>query len=135
MLENKKTLILLIVIGFIAFIVILVKLFYVPTQLPTQNFYTKSGPNVDVVPTVQPDQFGNGGLDINSPIVKESQRNVDLIRNKLPFKDSFKSTSGLQVSVFIAKVQTVPWELDIQVNGVNYLKESTDPDYNKDKTA
>lgn len=134
-LNNKKLLILIIGLAILIFILLLSQTFYVAPP-PTPNYFSRSGPNPDVVPTIAPDSFGNGGgVDISSPIIKESEQNIEILKDKLPYGDNFKSTTGLNVSVFIPKEQLSPSELGVAISGINYLSDAKDPDYNKNKTA
>lgn len=137
LLNNKKALIIVIILAILAFVFLLVRIFYVPTA-PTEQYFTEVGPNVDVVPTIPPDPYGNGGgLDINSQIVKESQQNIEIIKSKLPYRDSFKSSSGVDVTVYIPGEdrQTVAWELEANVSGIRYLRDPNESEYNSQRTA
>jgi hypothetical protein len=138
-LENRKVLGLIIALAFVTLIALGFKLFYVPPPVEKiSQYYTTTGPNVDVAPTLPPDIYGNsGGFDKDSAIAKASQENIAKFKDKLPYITKFVSKSKVPVSVNVSRygIETSPWIVDAYVLGMDYYVKQGDSNYDKNKSA
>lgn len=90
---------------------------------------------INEVPT-KPQSEG-GGVNLESQLVQESQREIAKILPQLPYQNSFIGGSGKTVSILIpsSQFQTTPWVIDVQIYGVNYQLPESDPNYNNERSA
>ena len=72
-----------------------------------------------------------GGVDLQSPLVGQSQKEIARILPFLPYENNLTTASGKTISILIpsAQYQNTPWVLDVQIFGVNYQVNETDTDY------
>lgn len=76
-----------------------------------------------------------GGVNLESPVVQQSQGEVTKILPFLPYETSLQTPKGEIISILIpgAQFQTTPWVLDVQIFGIDYQVNKGDTDYDVQK--
>lgn len=105
-----------------------------PTRVPLPNDFVK-GQSIKIVPTLNPTE--GLGLDLNSVEIKNSQNEINKIKNNLPYKKSFTSSSGIAVDINIpsAELQGNDWRLMVHILGPDYEISSESIEYEENKSA
>lgn len=93
------------------------------------------GQSIRNVPTLNPTE--GIGLDLNSDEIKNSIAQIEKIKDKLPYKKTFTSTTGLKVDIFIPSYELLEnqWTLTVNTLGIDFEITDESPDYEKTKTA
>ncbi len=112
-----------------------------PTPIPGGNIPTEfvlpqiKGQSIHRVPTLNPRE--GMGLDLNSNEIKNSIAQIEKIKDKLPYKKTFTSTTGLKVDIFIPSYELIenPWTLSVNTFGIDFEITNESPDYEKTKIA
>jgi len=83
----------------------------------------------DQIPTLSPQK--GGGVDISSPYVLESIREISKLSSFIPYSEDVFLSTGLSVSIVIPgkDLQTNPWELTVYINNIDYDVSPGDKDY------
>jgi hypothetical protein len=108
-----------------------------PTSPPVHYHFTSSSlpKTVQKIPTVAPE---NGfGIDTNSLIVKNSEKEIAKLSKVLPYQKEFITQNGIPVSILInaPQLQNNTWTLVIQIYGIDYSVNQDMNAYVPNKTA
>ena len=82
------------------------------------------------------DQQG-GGINTQTKTVVDSVKNIESLSSKLPFNNSFTSSSGLEVEILIPSKEYLEndWTLTVQMFGIDYQVPDGDPEYESMKQS
>lgn len=86
------------------------------------------------IPTLLPQQ--GKGVDITSQTARESIGNIDKVEQKFPLEKVVKTSTGNEITIYIAKreFQPTPWSLNVDLYGVEFQAPIGSDQYSKAKT-
>ena len=106
-----------------------------PTAVPALQITLAIPKNISEVPTIPYKQ--GGGIDVSSPLVKDSEENIKKLLAALPYQKEIKTSNGLTIEVLIppADLQENKWTFSATVYGIDYQAPEGTPEYILNRTA
>lgn len=98
-----------------------------PTQVPIIPVHLNSiPPSTNTIPTTGPSQ-----INLSAQATQESIQAINLLDGFLPYNNSFTSSTGIPVQIYIPgkNQQERTWTLQIQTLGINFQIATQDPKY------
>ncbi len=108
--------------------IIIILLGFVITQqiLKNRPFQTAQLP-----PPIKLQPVVNGKFDTNAPISQKSKASVELLKQHLPYKADFVSTTGDKITYTLYGKTIDPYTLYVDISNIDFLIPSTNPNYPK----
>lgn len=104
-------------------------------QLPQSFKIGKLPQSVTQLPTVPPSQ--GYGIDENSLVAKNSEKEIKKLGTFLPYSNTFKTSNGITVSIDIPSLELMlnKWTLLVEISGIDYQVTPGLNSYEPNKTA
>lgn len=121
-------------------VVVIATSFLVPKAPKTPSLITSPSPvptKYPLLKSVNPPEMKSlpsgkqGGVDIESDPIKNSQLEIEKLNPSLPFEETLRLESGEEVTILIPSpsLQINPWTLTVQIFGLDYQIPEDDSNY------